>query len=66
MRRHFAIGTADCVLLLRDSRHCVGERPVSLRKMWADLGGERRLIPVADFWSVSNIDDSENRFSLWF
>ena len=28
--------------------------------------GERRLIPVADFWSVSNIDDPENWFSLWF
>ena len=28
--------------------------------------GERRLIPVADFWSVSNVDDPSNWFSLWF
>lgn len=29
-------------------------------------GGPERKIPVADFWSVSRIDDPENWFSLWF
>ena len=29
-------------------------------------GGMERKIPVADFWSVSRIDDPENWFSLWF
>ena len=28
--------------------------------------GEKRTIPVADYWSVSNVDDPENWFSLWF
>ena len=28
--------------------------------------GESRAIPVADFASVSNVDDSSNWFSLWF
>ena len=28
--------------------------------------GERREIPVADFWSVSKYDDPDNWFSLWF
>ena len=28
--------------------------------------GESRAIPVADFASVSNVDDPSNWFSLWF
>ena len=28
--------------------------------------GETRAIPVADFASVSNVDDPANWFSLWF
>ena len=28
--------------------------------------GEARAIPVADFASVSNVDDPSNWFSLWF
>ena len=31
-----------------------------------ERGCETREIPVADFASVSNLDDSENWFSLWF
>ena len=29
-------------------------------------GDEYRHIPVADFASVSNVDDPDNWFSLWF
>ena len=29
-------------------------------------GGETREIPVADFATVSNLDDPANWFSLWF
>ena len=29
-------------------------------------GVERRFVPVADYWSVSCVDDPENWFSLWF
>ena len=28
--------------------------------------GEKRIIPVADFASVSSVDDAANWFSLWF
>lgn len=35
-------------------------------KLTLEKDGERRAIPVADFWSVSNVDDPENWFSLWF
>lgn len=31
-----------------------------------EKGGEKRTVPVADYWSVSNVDDPENWFSLWF
>ena len=31
-----------------------------------ETGAERREIPVADFWSVSHLDDPDNWFSLWF
>ena len=31
-----------------------------------ERGGELRAIPVADFASVSNVDDPSNWFSLWF
>ena len=31
-----------------------------------ERGGENREIPVADFASVSNLDDPEGWFSLWF
>lgn len=31
-----------------------------------DDGQRQKQIPVADFWSVSNVDDPENWFSLWF
>ena len=34
--------------------------------MTLEKDGERRRIPVADYWSVSCIDDPENWFSLWF
>ena len=32
----------------------------------AARGGETREIPVADFATVSNLDDPANWFSLWF
>ena len=31
-----------------------------------ERAGESRAIPVADFASVSNVDDPSNWFSLWF
>ena len=31
-----------------------------------ERGAEKKAIPVADYWSVSCMDDPENWFSLWF
>lgn len=31
-----------------------------------EKGTEKRSFPVADFWSVSNVNDPENWFSIWF
>ena len=31
-----------------------------------EKGEEKKTIPVADFWSVSCMDDPENWFSVWF
>ena len=28
--------------------------------------GEKRMLPVADFWSVSNVYDPQNWYSVWF
>ena len=34
--------------------------------MTLEKDGEKRTLPVADYWSVSNVDDPSNWFSLWF
>lgn len=31
-----------------------------------ERNGESKVFPVADYWSVSNVDDPDNWFSLWF
>lgn len=31
-----------------------------------EKGDVRKTVPVADYWSVSNVDDPDNWFSLWF
>jgi len=39
---------------------------LSLEKDIPGKGIEKKTIPVADYWSVSCMDDPENWFSLWF
>ena len=43
-----------------------GAWDLTLEKEVKDKGAETKTIPVADYWSVSCMDDSENWFSLWF
>ena len=39
---------------------------LTLEKDVPEKGIETKTIPVADFWSVSCMDDPGNWFSLWF
>ncbi len=43
-----------------------GAWDLTLEKEVKGKGPETKTIPVADYWSVSCMDDSENWFSLWF
>lgn len=43
-----------------------GAWELTLEKDIPEKGIEKKTIPVADFWSVSCMDDPENWFSLWF
>jgi hypothetical protein len=43
-----------------------GAWDLTLEKEVKGKGTETKTIPVADYWSVSCMDDSENWFSLWF
>jgi len=39
---------------------------LTLEKDVPEKGVEKKTVPVADYWSVSCVDDPENWFSLWF
>lgn len=39
---------------------------LTLEKDVPEKGIEKKTVPVADYWSVSCMDDPENWFSLWF
>ena len=43
-----------------------GAWDLTLEKDVKGKGVEKKTIPVADYWSVSCMDDPENWFSLWF
>ena len=43
-----------------------GAWDLTLEKEVKGKGPETKTIPVADYWSVSCMDDPENWFSLWF
>ena len=43
-----------------------GAWELTLEKDIPEKGIEKKTIPVADYWSVSCMDDPENWFSLWF
>ena len=43
-----------------------GSWTLTLEKPIREKPSMKKVIPVADYWSVSNMDDPENWFSLWF